>query len=299
MEAASDIIDLPKVIGVSTDNENPLEGSWESQLIEYSMGVMSPTESLQFERQLNECRTHVKLAAHYSQVVGWVGASAPASEPPAGHKNRLMTRIASAPQERTFVASGVPAIPVSAMPLSPSRPTLVPTPALPTGSDGVSKPAQDLNEYRKNRALSRSIAMVAGLAAALVLVVAVGWLYSLLSKPYIPSGYTAVLLQPQNDTVKSSVVAFVNPDRNDVVLLGSDLAQLPAQKVYELWVIPATGKPQAAGIFTPGQSGQARHEVQVASNIRGYAEVAVTIEDAPGSQEPTTLPILVGKTGTQ
>lgn len=303
-------IDLPKATVVSNDNIDTLDDSWENRLLEYTMGVMSPAESLEFERQLNECRAHVKLADDYSQVVGWVGASVPAAEPPAGHKDRLMKRVAASSQEITVAAAlpttsdtAAPA-PLASAPATPPRPAPLPRAATapPIAVAEEDKPPSsvtDLSSYRKSRMLSRRIALVSSLAAALVLLVAGAWLYSILSKPYVPAGYTAVMLQPQNSTVKGSVVAFVNPGKNDVVLLGSGLEQLPAQKVYELWVMPAAGKPQAAGTFTPGQDGQARHNVQVASNMRDYASVAVTIEDAPGVQQPTTPPILVGKTGTQ
>lgn len=290
---------------MSMDNDNPLEDNWENQLIEYTMGVMAPTETLEFERQLSECQAHVKLAGHYAQVVGWVGASVPPAEPPAGHKNRLMTRITSAPQEHTTLVSPVltPMSPPATGAQPHNRPTLAAPVAVPVQSPPreASKPAYvtDLNEYRKKRDLSRNIAMISGLAAALVMLIGAVWLYSLLTKPYIPSGYTAVLLQPQNETVKGSIVAFVNPGKRDVLLLGSELEQLPATKVYELWVIPDGGTPQPAGIFTAAETGAARHEVQVASNVSEYGALAVTVEDAPGSSTPSTKPILVGKTTTQ
>lgn len=290
---------------MSKDDENLLEESWEGQLIEYSLGVMSPVESLEFERHMNECRAHIKLSEKYSHVVGWVGASVLPAEPPSGHKARMMARIAATSQDRvvalpnaasTSVAAPIPST-IAALPPSTLAPPLEPT-VLPVSEEAERSPAQvtSLDEYRKNRHIARNLALLSSVAAAVILLVAGGWLFSLLSKPYIPSGYTAVLLQPQTSSAKGSAVAFVNLDKNEVVLLGSDLEQLPAQKVYELWVIPAKGQPQAAGTFVPQQGGTARHEVRTGSNIRDYGTIAITVEDAPGTQAPTMPPIFAGKT---
>lgn len=290
---------------MSNDDQNLLDEGWEGQLIEYSLGVMATAETLEFEQQLNECRAHIRLLDQYNHVIGWVGASVAPAEPPSGHKMRMLERIAATSQVSMVAAPSAASISVVASVPSataaPPRPMLVPPlePAvLPEGvqQEDPAPKVTRLDEYRKNRHLSRNVALLSGIAAAILLLVVGGWLFSLLSKPYIPSSYTAVFLQPQTSSAKGSAVAFVNPDSKDVVLLVSNFDELPAQKVYELWVIPAKGQPQAAGLFVPQQGGTARHEVKAGSSIHDYATLAITVEDAPGAQAPTTPPIFAGKT---
>jgi anti-sigma-K factor RskA len=46
-------------------------------------------------------------------------------------------------------------------------------------------------------------------------------------------------------------------DRSSLIFLASNLQSLPAQKVYELWLIPINGAPIPAGIFKPDAHGGA------------------------------------------
>lgn len=80
-----------------------------------------------------------------------------------------------------------------------------------------------------------------------------------------------------------------------LVFTGSNLAGLPADKVYELWLLPANGAaPVPAGTFRPDSAGNAtlitsHFEQRVAAT--GFA---ITIENAGGSTTPTMPIILVG-----
>ena len=51
---------------------------------------------------------------------------------------------------------------------------------------------------------------------------------------------------------------FVHPDRG-VLLLASNLPPAPAGKIYEMWVIPASGNPVPAGLFQTESNGTAVH----------------------------------------
>jgi hypothetical protein len=76
-----------------------------------------------------------------------------------------------------------------------------------------------------------------------------------------------------------------------VVFVGTHLPTLPENKTFELWVVPASGAPQPAGVFRPTRTGEA---VDVASaNASGAAAVAVSVEPLAGSNAPTTKPFLI------
>ncbi len=81
--------------------------------------------------------------------------------------------------------------------------------------------------------------------------------------------------------------------RGALVFTASNLAPLPANKTYELWVIPANGTaPVSAGTFQPDARGMA--SVLLPNLPRGIQAKAfgVTMENSGGSATPT-LPILL------
>jgi len=82
-----------------------------------------------------------------------------------------------------------------------------------------------------------------------------------------------------------------------LVFLANNLPQLPPQKIYELWLIPATGAPIPAGLFRPNPQGSA---TVVKPPLPPGVEVktfAITLEPEAGSSAPTTPPIMVGTRG--
>ncbi len=83
------------------------------------------------------------------------------------------------------------------------------------------------------------------------------------------------------------------PARGALVFTASNLRPLPANKTYELWVIPANGTaPVPAGTFQPDARGMA--SVLLPNLPRGIKAKAfgVTMENSGGSATPT-LPILL------
>lgn len=83
------------------------------------------------------------------------------------------------------------------------------------------------------------------------------------------------------------------PSRGTLVFTASNLAPLPANKTYELWVIPANGTaPVPAGTFQPNGRGMASVMLpKLPLGVRAKA-FGVTMENAGGSATPT-MPILL------
>jgi anti-sigma-K factor RskA len=84
---------------------------------------------------------------------------------------------------------------------------------------------------------------------------------------------------------------FVNP-RSGVLLIASNLPDLTAGKIYEMWTIPKTGAPRPAGLFQ-SMSGAALHILPGPVDLGGLGAVAVTVEPQSGSPAPTSAPIIV------
>jgi len=77
------------------------------------------------------------------------------------------------------------------------------------------------------------------------------------------------------------------------MLLAGNLAPLPADKQYELWVF-AEGKPVAAGVFDVDASGRALVESTSLPGVAAAQNFAVTIEPRGGVPQPTGPIVLVG-----
>jgi anti-sigma-K factor RskA len=86
-------------------------------------------------------------------------------------------------------------------------------------------------------------------------------------------------------------------EKGHILMVANNLAPLPANKVYELWLLPANGgAPMPAGTFTPDASGNRMmmHPMETAGiAAKGFA---VTIEPESGSQTPT-MPIIMAPAG--
>ena len=81
-----------------------------------------------------------------------------------------------------------------------------------------------------------------------------------------------------------------------VFLIANNLAPLGPGKMYELWVLPKSGKPMPAGMF---QADAAWNAQMLHSGLPKGMEpkgFAITIEPEQGSLAPTSTPILMGTT---
>jgi anti-sigma-K factor RskA len=77
------------------------------------------------------------------------------------------------------------------------------------------------------------------------------------------------------------------------VILAGNLAPLPPDSQYELWVF-AEGKPVAAGVFDADASGRALFESKTLAGLAAAQNFAVTIEPRGGVPRPTGPIVLVG-----
>ncbi len=89
--------------------------------------------------------------------------------------------------------------------------------------------------------------------------------------------------------------AMYMPKRRAIVLIAQNLAPVAPGKAYELWLLPANGAPpMAAGTFRPQANGSAvmtHTEMAATPEAKGFA---ITLEDAEGSEKPTSPILLSG-----
>ena len=91
--------------------------------------------------------------------------------------------------------------------------------------------------------------------------------------------------------------AIYSRQNNGLIFVASNLLPLPAQKAYELWIIPMQGAPIPAGVFKPDAHGGAMViNPPIPAGVEAKA-FAITIEPEQGSQTPTMPIVMLGAGG--
>jgi anti-sigma-K factor RskA len=109
----------------------------------------------------------------------------------------------------------------------------------------------------------------------------------------------AVLAAPDARTVTGPVktggttTVVLSAIRHELVVSSSGLAALPADKVYELWLISPAAVAHRAGLLPAAASG--RTAPVLASGLVAGDELGMTVEPAGGTSQPTTAVILALK----
>jgi anti-sigma factor RsiW len=87
-----------------------------------------------------------------------------------------------------------------------------------------------------------------------------------------------------------SATVVVSKERGQAAITLSGLAALPSGKAYQLWFM-STGDTRSAGVVT---ASAARSGTQIlADDLGNTASVAITVEPAQGSPQPTTAPVML------
>jgi len=93
---------------------------------------------------------------------------------------------------------------------------------------------------------------------------------------------------------RSTARAFVSR-HSGLAFAANQLPALPADKVYQLWVIPQGQAPVSAGLLAPDGSGHASLFFPMPADMPPAAVIAVTVEPAGGVPAPTGDKALVGE----
>ncbi|HET9836667.1 MAG TPA: anti-sigma factor [Candidatus Angelobacter sp.] len=108
-----------------------------------------------------------------------------------------------------------------------------------------------------------------------------------------PSAMRVKLVSTPQTRPQPLIQTIYKRENGHILMMANNLAPLPPNKVYELWLLPANGHaPMPAGTFKPdaGGNGMMMHPMEAAGiDAKGFA---VTIEPENGSQTPT-LPIVM------
>ncbi len=102
-----------------------------------------------------------------------------------------------------------------------------------------------------------------------------------------------VSLNPSPDMPKAWARVDYNP-RMGMLSYDGDLPTPPSNMTYQLWLVPASGNPMSAGVFTPKSGAAAFSFMKHVPPGMTAKAFAVTIEPAGGMPQPTGPKVLIG-----
>lgn len=229
----------------------------------YVVNALSEVERRQFERHLTECADCVEEVDSMREVVGVFAASV-AEPPPAHLRAQVMAKTAVTRRVPPTVAEQRNrSMPRWLMPAAAALLIVATVAGVLFGYRATTTTA-DLNH--RIDGLEQTEANYAALSELLAQPDA-----QLLSKP-IPGGAATVVYSPGTHTA---------------AMLGSNMPAAPTTRAYQGWLV-RDAHATSVGLTTGGSKGGA----MVVHNVTPGDQIAVTVEPASGSPQPTTAPVV-------
>ncbi|MBV8115743.1 MAG: anti-sigma factor [Silvibacterium sp.] len=256
----------------------------EEDLALYAMQALPHEEERTAQAHLDVCAYCRAALVEAMADVSLVGLSVEQQAPPDGARQRLMARIANTPQERAPGPKPVTVLPVREEPQTEFNWGWLGWVAA-TAMLAVAAYLGYSNHTLKQQ-LSEDRGQIARLAAGADRAEA-------LTEALTSPDAKQVTLTETKGPAKPVGHATYLPKRGTLIFVASNLRPVPANKTYELWLIPTNGKaPVPAGLFRPDASGSASIVMPTLPQGVEAKAFGVTIEDAQGSATPT-LPIVM------
>ena len=221
------------------------------------------SERERFTRHLSRCPSCAAEVRGFREVATAM-AFAAAAEPPPGLRDQVLAtaaRTRQLPPEVTTHAR--PRRGRSRVPWVPWLSGVVATASIVAAVLFGLAQAHTQNELNQVRAENKAISL-------------------LLSSPQ-------VTLLSKSTTAGGVATVVLSAARRQLAVVTSGLPALPPGQVYQLWLIGKT-KTTSAGLLPPAQAGQT--PPVLASGVVKGDTLGLTVEPAPGSDQPTTEPIL-------
>lgn len=232
----------------------------------YAVDALTGDELEEFERHLEQCSSCAEEVRGLRETAARLG---------------LATAIAPPPSMREQVLDATKRV----RQLPPSGVRLI------TAADGR-RPRR-----RLVRRLPRPIAVTVMAAAIVALaVLQVGTRHQLQQAQTKNQTIASVLaasdaqIELSSSTAGGTVTAVVSRHDREAVITAAGMPTPSDARVYQLWVISPAGAPRSLGLL-PGSSAGATSPV-LAADVQPGDQLAVTIEPAGGTTQPTTIPIV-------
>jgi len=257
----------------------------------YSLDAVTPDEAAAVEEEMAHSEELRGEIAELTDTAVLLGMSVPATDPPPALRARLLDLIEQTPQLPPMVETEVEADAQRVVPAAVEQTVAEPAVAvLRTDSRHVAP--------RRRRRWSRGPALLVGtLVAAAAVLFGGGLLVDQLAHPQhstTASAFAQLTSAPdvhrQKAPVSGGGTAVVywskSLDESAVVLDG---VERPAGRSLQMWVISGSDV-ASVGLYAP--RGGDRYELMHGA-LKPDQAVAVSVEPAGGSKQPTTKPIVV------
>jgi anti-sigma-K factor RskA len=141
---------------------------------------------------------------------------------------------------------------------------------------------------------ARSVWQLVAAACALVAIAVSGWGYAQhRNADRAASAQSTVQQLLQASDLRATTTALAqgsgtvlySAQEHRVVLIGHGMPTLASGKTYQLWMLSADGKAVSGGTFKTDSAGDA--QVPVTGDLTGVAKMAISVEPAGGSPQPT------------
>jgi len=252
---------------------------FEEDLALYALNELTGSDLQEFDQHVETCAACRREVQALRSDLGLLALSTAGPRPPARSKDRLMRAIAAEPRG-----------PKSPAPERPPRRglswALIPAAVALALLFAVGNLWQE--NGRLHEQMNRMTALYQNTTAQLA---RAQEQLRLLSAP----DAMQVSLSPQSEPRKPHATTIYSPSQKRLMLMANNLAPLPPGKMYELWLIPMEGAPIPAGMFKPDERGNAMMMDHVMSEGVLAKAFAVTVEDATGSDKPTSPILMIGQ----
>lgn len=242
----------------------------------YALGALDAGELREFEQALRDNPELRNLVRELRGVTEMLAGSAPALEPPASVRARLMMQIGQERQQRP--AGRVPVWIPWAL-----------AAALAMVSFGflyqfTGLKAQLASQARRIEELGMSLEVARSESGELRQAVA-----KLRESNHLAAVRIALLDSLVSADPKAVAVSVWDNDRQNGVFIVKNLKPAPMNKDYQLWIIdPKYPSPVDAGVFQVDAKGDLRQEFHAKAPIESAKQFAVTIEKKGGADVPDT-----------
>jgi hypothetical protein len=259
------------------------EHNTQEELASYAMQNLPVEESASIRAHLQSCAECRNELAQVCGDLALLGLAVEQQPLPEGARERFLNMIASSPTVKT----GERLAEVTPMPAkSTRRGASFWVPWVAAAAMAIVAISLGVQNKALNDELDLESNLVKNLAAQ------ASKAQQVLEVLTAPTAQRVTLTEGKTPAQPSAKATYL-PERGGLILLATNLKPLPADKAYELWVIPANGTaPVPAGVFRPDAVGTANLVLPtLPAGIEAKA-FGITIEKASGAESPT-LPIIL------
>ncbi|HEX2791144.1 MAG TPA: anti-sigma factor [Steroidobacteraceae bacterium] len=265
-----------------------IDESMQEQAAAYALGALDENETKAFEVSLRVDPELRALVRELRSVTEALAGTAPALEPPAAVKARLLLEI---DDRRPAGASRVQNVPIGAPAGSPGRAWIpwavaaaMALVSLAFFWQSASLRSQLTAQAGRINELAASAELARAESADLRQTVA-----KLRESNRLASFRIALLDSLLAAAPRTIAVSVWDNERQDGVFIVRNLKPLPSDKDYQLWIIdPKYPSPVDAGVFQVDAKGNVKQDFRAKLPIQTANQFAVTIEQKGGAAVPNT-----------